>query len=150
MHQRIIAAAFVIGLIGPAAAVELNPKAIAVRQADDIKWRDPTGAAGVNQKVLFGDPTKPGFYMVMNRFQPGNFSKPHFHPNDRFITVVKGTWYVGTGNKWDKDATIPVKAGGAVTHFGKEIHYDGAKDEEVVVIITGEGPATTTFVEMKE
>ena len=83
------------------------------------------------QKVLFGDPTKPGFYMVMNRFQPGNFSKPHFHPNDRFITVVKGTWYVGTGNKWDKDATIGVKAGGAVTHFGKEVHYDGAKDEEV-------------------
>jgi quercetin dioxygenase-like cupin family protein len=150
MHQRIIAAAFVIGLIGPAAAVELNPKAITIRQADDIKWRDPTGAAGVNQKILFGDPTKPGFYMVMNRFQPGNFSKPHFHPNDRFITVVKGTWYVGTGNKWDKDATIPVKAGGAVTHFGKEIHYDGAKDEEVVVIITGEGPSSTTFVDIKE
>ena len=150
MHQRIIAAALVIGLIGPAAAVELNPKAIAIRQADDIKWRDPTGAAGVNQKILFGDPTKPGFYMVMNRFQPGNFSKPHFHPNDRFITVVKGTWYVGTGNKWDKNATIPVKAGGAVTHFGKEIHYDGAKDEEVIVIITGEGPANTTFVDMKE
>lgn len=150
MHQRIIAAAIVIGLVGPAAAVELNPKAIAIRQADDIKWRDPTGAAGVNQKILFGDPTKPGFYMVMNRFKPGNFSKPHFHPNDRFITVVQGTWYVGTGNKWDKDATIAVKAGSAVTHFGKEIHYDGAKDEEVVVIITGEGPANTTFVDMKE
>ena len=147
MHQRIIAAALVIGLIGPAAAVELNSKAIAIRQADDIKWRDPTGAAGVNQKILFGDPTKPGFYMVMNRFQPGNFSKPHFLPNDRFITVVKGTWYVGTGNKWDKNATIPVKAGGAVTHFGKEIHYDGAKDEEVVVLITGEGPGTSTQVE---
>ena len=82
--------------------------------------------------------------------QPGNFSKPHFHPNDRFITVVKGTWYVGTGNKWDKDATIGVKAGGAVTHFGKEVHYDGAKDEEVVVIITGEGPATNTPVEMAQ
>ena len=62
--------------------------------------------------------------------------------------MVKGTWYVGTGNKWDKDATIGVKAGGAVTHFGKEVHYDGAKDEEVVVIITGEGPATNTPVEM--
>jgi quercetin dioxygenase-like cupin family protein len=150
MHQRIIAAALVIGLTGPAAAVELNSKAIAIRQADDIKWRDPTGAAGVNQKILFGDPTKPGFYMVMNRFKPGNFSKPHFHPNDRFITVVQGTWYVGTGNKWDKDATIPVKAGGAVTHFANEVHYDGAKDEEVVVIITGQGPTTTNFVDIKE
>ena len=83
-----------------------------------------------------------------NRFKPGTFSRPHFHPNDRFITVIKGTWYVGTGNIWDKDATIPVKAGGAVTHFGKEVHYDGAKDEEVIVLITGEGPGTNTPVEI--
>jgi quercetin dioxygenase-like cupin family protein len=86
--------------------------------------------------------------MVMNRFQPGTFSKPHFHPHDRFITVIKGTWWVGTGNKWRKDATVPVKPGGAVTHFGKEVHYDGAKDEEVILIIAGEGPATLTPVEM--
>ena len=59
-----------------------------------------------------------------------------------------GTWYVGTGNKWDKDATIGVKAGGAVTHFGKEVHYDGAKDEEVIVLITGEGPSTNTPVDV--
>ena len=89
MSRRIVAAALVIGLIGPAAAVELNPKAIAIKQADELPWRDPTGAAPVNQKVLFGDPSKPGYYMVMNRFQPGNFSKPHFHPNDRFITVSR-------------------------------------------------------------
>jgi len=150
MSYRFVAALLVVAAIGPAAAVELNPKAIAIRQAEEIKWRDPTGAAGVNSKTLFGDPAKPGFYMVMNRFQPGNFSKPHFHPNDRFITVVKSTWYVGTGSKWDKDATIGVKAGGTVTHFGKEAHYDGAKDEEVIVIITGEGPATNTPVPMTE
>ena len=151
MSHHVFAAALTACLIGipfVATAVELNPKAIAIRQADELKWRDPTGAAPVNQVVLFGDPTKPGFYMVMNRFQPNTFSRPHFHPNDRVITVVKGTWYVGTGNKWDKDATIPVKAGGAVTHFGKEVHYDGAKDEEVIVIITGEGPGTSTQVEI--
>ena len=116
-----------------------------IKQAEQLPWRDPTGASGVNQKVLIGDPTKPGYYMVMNRFKPGNFSKPHFHPNDRFITVVQGTWYVGTGNKWDKDATIAVKAGGAVTHFGKQVHYDGAKDEETTILVIGEGPATATL-----
>ena len=152
MSHRVIAAILAVVLIGGlspvATAVELNSKAIAIRQADELKWRDPTGAAPVNQVVLFGDPTKPGYYMVMNRFKPGTFSRPHFHPNDRFITVIKGTWYVGTGNTWDKDATIPVKAGGAVTHFGKEAHYDGAKDEEVIVLITGEGPGTSTPVEI--
>ena len=97
----------------PAGAVELNKAAITIKMPSEIKWRDPTGAAGVNQAILHGDPTKPGLYIVMNKFKPGNFSKPHFHPNDRFITVVSGTWWVGTGNKWDKDATVPVKAGGS-------------------------------------
>jgi hypothetical protein len=42
-----------------------------------------------------------------------------------------------------------VPAGSFVTHFGKGIHYDGAKDEEVVLEILGEGPATSTPAEVK-
>ncbi len=152
MSGRTIAAALTVTLAGAVAtaatAVELNPKAIAIKIPEDLKWRDPTGAAPTNQAILYGDPAKPGLYIVMNKFKPGAFSRPHFHPNDRFITVMKGTWYVGTGNKWDKDATVPVKAGGFVTHFGKEVHYDGAKDEEVIVLIVGDGPGTSTQVEM--
>ena len=111
------------------------------------KWRDPTGAAGVNQAILHGDPTKPGLYVVLNRFKPGNFSRPHFHPNDRFITVVKGTWWVATGNKFDPALSVAMPAGSFVTHFAKEVHWDGAKDEEAWVLIVGEGPATLTRVE---
>jgi hypothetical protein len=33
-------------------------------------------------------------------------------------------------------------AGTFVTHFGKQIHYDGAKDEEMVIEVVGEGPST--------
>ena len=28
---------------------------------------------------------------------PGTFSKPHFHPETRYIQVIKGTWWVGSG-----------------------------------------------------
>jgi hypothetical protein len=132
---------------GDATAAELNPAALIYKSPDQLQWRDPTGAAGVNQAVLQGDPNKPGLYVVMNRFKPGNFSRPHFHPNDRFITVVKGTWWVATGNKFDPASATPIPAGSFVTHFAKQVHYDGAKDEEVVVIIVGEGPATLTRVE---
>jgi hypothetical protein len=136
-----------VGAAGSVAAAELNPAALIYKLPDQLQWRDPTGAAGVNQAVLQGDPTKPGLYVVMNRFKPGNFSRPHFHPNDRFITVVKGTWWVGTGNKFDPASTVPMPAGSFVTHFGKQVHYDGAKDEEAVLIIVGEGPATLTRVD---
>jgi quercetin dioxygenase-like cupin family protein len=126
----------------------LDPKAVVYTLPDQYKWRDPTGAAGVNQVVLHGDPSQSGPYVVLNRFKPGNFSKPHFHPNDRFITVIKGTWWVATGNKFDKENTVPMPAGSFVTHFAKQVHWDGAKDEETWLLIVGEGPATLTFVDV--
>src|SRR5262245_60308388 len=125
----------------------LEPPAVVYTLPDQYKWRDPTGAAGTNQVVLQGDPTKSGLYVVLNRFKPGNFSKPHFHPNDRFITVVKGTWWVATGNKVDKDNKLPWSSVSVVTHCGKRVHSDGAKDEEAWVRIVGEGPGTLTLVE---
>jgi len=133
--------------IGSAAAVELDSAALVYNLPDQLKWRDPTGAAGINQAVLQGDPTKPGLYVVLNHFKPGNFSRPHFHPNDRFITVVKGTWWVATGNKFDTNNMVPMPTGSFVTHFGKQVHWDGAKDEDAWVLIVGEGPATSTRVE---
>jgi hypothetical protein len=86
-------------------------------------------------------------YITLNCSSLGAFSRPHFHPNDRFITVVKGTWWVGTGTKFDPNDTVAMPTGTYVTHFGKEIHWDGAKDEEAWVLIVGEGPATSTRVE---
>lgn len=147
------ARSFFLALIAAAAlpciavAAELDPKVLAFKLPDQLKWRDPTGAAPVNQAILHGDPTKPGLYVVLNRFKPGNFSRPHFHPNDRFITVVKGTWWVATGNKFDPALSVAMPAGSFVTHFANQVHWDGAKDEEAWVLIVGDGPATLTRVE---
>ncbi len=128
-------------------AAELNPAAVIYKLPDQIPWKDPTGASGNRQAVMVGDPTKPGMYVVLVKWLPHSMSRPHFHPNDRFITVIKGTWWVGSGNKYDPDSTVPMPAGSFVTHFGKQVHYDGAKDEETIIQIVGEGPATTTRVE---
>jgi quercetin dioxygenase-like cupin family protein len=131
-----------------AQAAELNPAAVIYQLPDQIKWKD-TGSGAMNA-VLMGDPNKPGLYAVMVKWLPGNFSRPHFHPNDRFITVLKGTWWVGTGTKFDISQTVPMPAGSFVTHFGKQIHWDGAKDEEAMLVIVGEGPATSTRVPFEE
>jgi hypothetical protein len=133
--------------LGSATAGDLNPAAIAYVLPDKIEWKQTS--PGSQQAILAGDPSKPGLYVVMNKWLPGNMSRPHFHPNDRFITVLKGTWWMGTGNTFDPASTVPVPAGTFVTHFGKQVHYDGAKDEECVLLITGEGPATATRVDQK-
>ncbi|MGB6860110.1 MAG: hypothetical protein WBE32_04205, partial [Pseudolabrys sp.] len=91
---KILAVAFVAtSLLGPAAtsrAVELDPKVLTFKLPDQINW-GPVTPAGNQQAVLFGDPTKPGPYGVMVKWLAGNhFSRPHVHPNDRFITVLSG------------------------------------------------------------
>jgi hypothetical protein len=128
------------------AAADLNPKAISIQLPAEITWNKGRGS---EQAVLVGDPSKPGLYVVLQKWLPHNNSRPHFHPNDRFITVISGTWWVNTGAKYDPDGMKPVPAGSFVTHYGKEIHYDGAKDEECVLQIVGIGPATSTAAEEK-
>jgi quercetin dioxygenase-like cupin family protein len=76
-------------------------------------------------------------------------SRPHFHPNDRYITVLSGTWYVGTGSKYSPETTTPIPVGSFVTHPGKQIHYDGSKEGDTVLLIMGEGPATSVPAEVK-
>jgi len=134
-----------------AGATELNPAAVTYTLPDQIKWKTPIGIApGVENAVLVGDPTQPGLYVVMVRWLAGNhFSHPHFHPHDRFITVIKGTWWVGTGTKFDPSATVPMPAGTFVTHYGGQTHFDGAKDEDAILLIVGDGPATVTPAEQK-
>ena len=130
------------------AAPELNPKAIAIQLPKDIKWVR-NEAAGSEVAVLVGNPDKPGLYVVLQKWLPHKNSRPHFHANDRFITVISGTWWVNTGPKYDPDGFKPVPAGSFVKHFANEIHYDGAKDAECVLQIVGIGPATSVPAEQK-
>jgi len=114
----------------------------------NIKW--VKNAAGTNESaVLFGDPSKPGPYVVRIKWLPGNMSRPHFHPNDRFFAVLSGTWWVGTGEVFDPNSTVPVPAGSYVIHYANKVHYDGAKDGEAVIQVWGMGPATSTPAERK-
>jgi hypothetical protein len=126
---------------------DLNPSALAYKLPEQIHWTDDP--MGLKSAVLYGDPSKPGLYIMLVKWTPHHMSRPHFHPSDRFITVLSGTWWVGTGAKFEPDGTVPLPAGTFVTHFGKQIHYDGAKDVEAVLQIVGEGPATATPAETK-
>lgn len=127
--------------------VTLNPAALQYKLPDQIPWTD--GGGGSRSAVLAGDPAKPGIYVMLVEWTPHHMSHPHFHPNDRFITVISGTWWVGTGTKYDPDATVAMPQGSFVTHFAKQVHYDGAKDVPAILEIVGEGPATATPAEVK-
>src|SRR5262245_38668264 len=145
---RLLALVLLVLATAVPAGAQLDRTAVDFTTPADIKW--VRNAAGTNESaVLFGDPSKPGPYVARIKWLPGNMSRPHFHPNDRFFAVISGTWWMGTGDKFDPNATVPVPAGSYVIHYANKIHYDGAKDGEVIIQVWGMGPATSTPAEKK-
>jgi quercetin dioxygenase-like cupin family protein len=137
---RLAPLAVALALPLAASAAELDPAVVTYRLPQDIQWREsPSGAASA---VLHGNPAETGLYVMLVKWKPGHMSRPHSHPKDRFITVVSGTWWVGAGGAFDPERTVPMPAGSFVTHYANGVHFDGAKTEEAVLQIVGEGPAT--------
>jgi quercetin dioxygenase-like cupin family protein len=99
---------------------------------------------------VFGDPSQAGVYVYRNRFGPGQTSRPHYHDRDRWVTVIKGTWWTDEGDVFRPDKMVPIKAGGFMFHPAGLHHYDGAKDEETIVQIMGIGPVKTVQTEVDE
>ena len=127
----------------PGNAADIDRAAVDFTPPSEIKWvRNPAGTN--EQAILYGHPAKPGPYVVRIKWLPGNMSRPHFHPNDRFFVVISGTWWMGTGETFDPDSTVPAPAGSYVIHYANKVHYDGAKGEEAVIQVWGMGPATST------
>jgi hypothetical protein len=143
----LILAAF--GWLGAATAGEIDPKAVGVLTPGQVKWVESRNGSSASA-LITGDPTKEGLYIQLMKWHPHHNSMPHSHPHDRFIMVLSGTWWVGTGAKYDMDSTVPMTAGTVITDYANQLHYDGAKDEECVLEIVGMGPATSTSANAKQ
>ena len=99
---------------GSHGAPDIDRTAVDWKTPAEIKW--VRNAAGTNESaVLFGDPSKPGTYVVRLKWLPGNMSRPHFHSDDRYIMVLSRTWWMGSGPRFDTENTVPVPAGTFVT-----------------------------------
>jgi quercetin dioxygenase-like cupin family protein len=117
---------------------------------EEVKWTTNPKELGVQRAVIQGDQRKPGIYVVRIKFPPGVMSRPHFHKEDRHALVIQGTWYTGTGETLAPDKTVGLKPGSYMLHPAGAVHFDGAKDEEVILQLIGYGPSSTTHVKPEE
>jgi quercetin dioxygenase-like cupin family protein len=117
---------------------------------DQLKWVDEPDGLGFKTANVEGDPKKAGLYIIQVKFPPWVMSKPHFHREDRYATVIKGTWYTGAGDDFLPDKTVALKPGSYMKHPAGAHHFDGAKDEEVIIQIVGMGPSETTKMHPQE
>ena len=128
--------------------VTIDRNARDFKAPDQVEWKSRPGSAS-QTAILFGDPSKPGLYVQLLKRGPNDWSQPHSHPNDRFLTVLAGTMRIGTGAKFDPSNTVPLGPGSIVKDFANQIHYDGTGPEGLTLEIIGMGPTAMTPAEGK-
>ena len=98
--------------------------------------------------TVFGDPSKAGAYILRMKLAPNQMARPHYDDQDRFVTVLKGTLWLGKGDVFNPEKMLPVREGG-VAYLPANTHYfQTAGEGEVVLQITGSGPVKSTHTEV--
>lgn len=150
LFDSLFAVVATIALMLPVAVAQadlsVDEKGFVTLQLGEERWEAYPGIPGIGMMKVYGDASQPGVYVIRVRFQAGTMSMPHYHPEDRLATVLKGTWWTGTGETFAPEATEPVRAGGYMLHPAGAAHFDGAKDEEVILQLAGVGPSGTHFI----
>jgi len=109
-----------------------------------INWK-PAGPV-MSMAVLSGSPESEGSSFVIRlKLADGAKVPPHWHPIDEHVTVLSGTFYMGTGETFDESAAMPM-AVGSYSLMPKEVRHFAWATGETIVQIHGVGPFKTFFV----
>ncbi len=114
---------------------------------NDINWGDAPASlpAGAQAAVIEGDPTKEGLFTLRLKV-PANYKiMPHWHPVDEHITVLKGSAYMGMGDRYDEKSAMKMVNGAfAVMKTGTKHYF--FTTEECIIQLHGLGPWGITYV----
>ena len=114
--------------------------------ADELKWVDiPSLPPGAKLAVIEGPLNKEGPVTFRVKF-PANYLLPaHWHPAIEHVTVMSGTFHMGTGDQLDRAKTKALTAGAIAIMQPKTTHFAWTK-EETIVQVHGMGPWGVTYV----
>lgn len=113
----------------------------------DIKWVDgPVGLPpGAKVAILSGDPSAAGMFTMRGQLPPNYKIKPHTHPADEHLTVLKGVLYMGMGETYDEKTAMAIPVGGYAVMKAGTVHYAFTRGE-CTLQINGIGPWGITYV----
>ncbi len=113
----------------------------------DLQWGDapPSLPKGAKLTVLQGDPSKAEPFVIRAIF-PSNYKVPaHWHPTTENVTVLKGSLYMGAGQKLDETNAMLIKIGGFASMPAKSPHYAFTK-EGCTIQIHAMGPFVVNYI----
>jgi quercetin dioxygenase-like cupin family protein len=117
-------------------------------RAKDLKWTPIM--KGCDLAPVSGNPDAEGTPFVIHiRCSDGSIIPAHWHPTDEHLTVLKGTFLVGMGDKFDKTKLQPMNVGDFITTPHDMRHFAMVKGENIVQI-HGLGPFKVNWVNPAE
>ena len=113
----------------------------------DIQWGDGPARLPRDVKVarLQGSPDQPGPFTVRLKLPAGYKLGAHWHPRDEIVTVLSGTVYFGTGERFDPAKGTAYPAGSFVVLPANIPHFTWTKGEAVIQA-HGIGPLDFTYI----
>tara|TARA_R110001606_G_scaffold315394_1_gene462137 strand:- start:16 stop:1395 length:1380 start_codon:yes stop_codon:yes gene_type:complete len=106
-----------------------------------------SGISGIQSVTISGDPTKMGLYSIEIRVPPNTHIPAHTHRDGRTATVISGTWYFGYGDIAETNEVKELPPGSVYTEPSNVPHFAFTRDSGAVVLITGDGPTDTQFIQ---
>lgn len=130
--------------IAPLAGAQSQPITV---KPNDVKWTDITGLPGWKQAILVGDPQKEGPYVERIKIPPNALVEPHSHPDTENLTVLTGTFGIGSGTKVDKSKGQVLGAGSFYLLPANAVHFAWAGPMGATIQIHGVGPSGMNMIE---
>jgi quercetin dioxygenase-like cupin family protein len=146
-RQIVDVALFVIGLALAAASAFAQGGHHLVVPADKVQFAPGPDVLppGAQIAVLEGNPAEKGPITLRLRF-PANYKIPaHWHSMAERVTVLSGSFFIGAGDKFDREATQELAPGGYVSLPAQMRHFAWAATPTVVQINL-EGPFDIFYV----
>ncbi len=97
-------------------------------------------------ETVSGDPAKSGEpFVIRIHAEAGYIIMPHTHPIDENIVVLKGSWALGMGERFNAQALEPMEVGTFGLSPKKMAHFALSKTYTIIQV-HGIGPFTTQYV----
>ena len=115
---------------------------------EQVRWFTPPYYNDGRQRAqLFGDSSKGGSWVDRVKIPGGKRVLAHTHPQDELVTVIEGTWYLGTGERFDSAKLKGYPAGSFIVIPAGVPHFVAAKEGSVIVQLSGTEVFRTDYLE---
>ena len=113
----------------------------------ELKWMDqPEIGPGAKMAVIEGNPMAAGPFTFQVKLPPHTKVAEHTHPLVEHVTVLSGTFYFATGDKFDEKKAKAYPPGSTLAIPKGTPMYAFTKDKAAVIQIHGVGPWGMDFV----